>query len=729
VPIVATARLRGRVAPADLGPGTLRGSVVSGSTATLFATVARDVVESFSGPSLCYTFAVKLHDEWIPRTELLGPFELDESIDTVAVLFSFGLSGRRWSIEASSWVWSRTPVEIWATAGPAGGLRTWLRAFGYVLTCDQQEGPEPVLKVSCGDPSILYAREQLCAEVPTGAGLSRGAICADLLADLGIDSDIPAGAIYAKSLVTDSARLWDFLAAFGEPEDWHWRFIDDATVQAYTATLRVAPEPSDDIWSLADVVSIQSAPPSESPARYVLRSTELVDGAGGVKIEITRIEVKGLFAPVVAPNKQNSDGSITSLGVSTGIEVFRTISVQEVEKHTLGTTVVYTVTRDFGWYNPRAAKLRSLGLPAGPVEDGYYYAVAWLDPDGTYRAGPQQTWVQTGEIRVTPTYDGDGTEISTHTETYRWRGIPMATRAALSDHPSVLNAAVGDDDLSWQTFNLALVSAGIHRIEEFGLAQVDDVTHEFGAAGAEVRQIEETSTWYAARSGVTINWLNYSGQGMAEMVAPFRLTRRVTTDNLLTADALLAGTIETQTGFGAPHRLGTLGVYDWGDGASSNQATETFQALHSQITTYNVVDEQTYEKLVDGRRELLNGRPPRPRFRASTWTQTVQAPLEVLLEDPAAAAWWGGETLVIDQPYVQNRTEGEAVARRRRKRAVRIQHTVVRPVCQVRPGQTVLLLDPRSGIAHRCLVVTLKETWTLAPRPQILATYTLEQPL
>jgi hypothetical protein len=58
-----------------------------------------------------------------------------------------------------------------------------------------------------------------------------------------------------------------------------------------------------------------------------------------------------------------------------------------------------------------------------------------------------------------------------------------------------------------------------------------------------------------------------------------------------------------------------------------------------------------------------------------------------------------------------------------------ITHTVIRPICQVKPGATVHLIDPRTGIHHRCLVTRLQERWAFTPRPQILATYTLEQPL
>jgi hypothetical protein len=108
--------------------------------------------------SLAYNFAVKLDGTWVPRADLQGPFEIDESIDTVAVLFSLTLVGRRWSIQSTAATWTATPVEIWVTVGPIDTLTTTRRAFGYVLACEQLEGIEPVLRVKCGDPSRLQDR-------------------------------------------------------------------------------------------------------------------------------------------------------------------------------------------------------------------------------------------------------------------------------------------------------------------------------------------------------------------------------------------------------------------------------------------------------------------------------------------------------------------------------------------------------------------------------------------
>jgi hypothetical protein len=101
----------------------------------------------------------------------------------------------------------------------------------------------------------------------------------------------------------------------------------------------------------------------------------------------------------------------------------------------------------------------------------------------------------------------------------------------------------------------------------------------------------------------------------------------------------------------------------------------------------------------------------------------------VAVEDTTVEAWWGRSSEVITVDAAQSADEALTVAQWRQSRKLAYVHSVVRPVCAIRPGQTVLLLDPRSGVSHRCLVTQLAERWIFSPRPQILATYVLEQPL
>src|SRR6185436_1144798 len=175
-----------------LASATLFGTVQGTAGATLTGHVVRDLVESLTSPSLFYGFTVKLADIWLPESALAGPLEIDESIDTPARLFTFTLTGRQYSIHNTETTWTSAPVEVWVTAGPIEALRTWRRAFGHVLTCEQIEGPEPTLKIRCADPSRLYDRYELCYEFPADAGLTRGEICRQILTDAGFTPDVPA---------------------------------------------------------------------------------------------------------------------------------------------------------------------------------------------------------------------------------------------------------------------------------------------------------------------------------------------------------------------------------------------------------------------------------------------------------------------------------------------------------------------------------------------------------
>jgi hypothetical protein len=703
----------------------------------------RSLATAPTAPSRAYGFAVKLNGTFLPPAHLLGPLEIEESIDTIAVLFSFTLTGRTYSIHLTETTWTAAPVEVWVTilpplsrsAGEGAGGRGWLRAFGHVLACEPQEGPEPTLKIRCGDPSRLYDRIELCAEIPADAGLTRGEICAALLTDLGLTAafpaDTPTGALYTKPVVTDSQRVWDFLKAFGEPETWSWRFIDWTTVQATPVALIQPPEPPDDVWTLRDVLSIESTPPADVPSQWVIRGTEVRTGPEDLQITTTTSEVLDFYAVKKAVAQQLTDGTHQPLSPQI-FEQFQLVSRLQTETHHQAGRLVTKITREWGWYNPRAAKLRTLSADEtpGPVEGGYYWAQAFLDEEGRYRAWPQEQFVQKGERRETPTYAADGTETGRRIETDRWYARPMATRSVGSTVPNVIGAGVGDDDLSWFPFERALTA--LLRIEEFGLAQRDEIEIEYGPTGAAHRQVEEVSTWFSPRTAVAgVPWyLNYSGAGQKDLLAPFQRAARKVTTNTLTEDGLLAGTIETTQGYAAPRRV--EGAFEWGD-HRSNLQQESWATTSLKTTLYNVLDESTYEEVTDdgtgSRTHLVIGRAPRPRYRQSTWTTLVQTPIELLLEDPVAATWWGPSTEFLTLDHAQSLTEARLIAERRRARRLAITHTVIRPITHIRPGATILLIDPRTGLHHRCLVTRLTERWLLAPRPQILATYTLEQPL
>jgi hypothetical protein len=755
------ARLSGTVTPSG-SPGKLAAPMtLTGREGLLEGTVSRAAIESVDGPSILYAWHIRLAGEWIPREHLLGPLEIEEGIDTHVTLFRFGLIGAQYSVTATTRTWTRTPVEVWTTTSRPGALPQMeskliaahlpspggpgvrlgegpgVRASGYVLTCSQSDAREPVVRVSCADDAVLYDRWQLCFEVPPGAGLTRGEICAEALRDAGVPAwDIPAGAVYQKPVQAISTKLFDFLKAFGEPEGWSWRFRpEDRVLEASTVRLRQDPEPPDHVWTPADFVSRDTTPPKDVPSRWIVRGTAMVlSDELGITTRLTRTVVEELYAPKVCGEMQLPDGSVAPTGLAEEPEAQRITTLLEDEQRERGGRIVQQITREWGWFNPAAGKLRAPGAgePAGPVAEGFYPTQAWIDPDGEPRAWPREAFVQIGERRQTPTYDAAGTPIRTRTDRYAWHRKSMGVRSAQSATLNVIGAAVGGDDQSWYVFEVTLTA--VQRIEDFGLAQVDDVRHEYDpVTGAARREVQESFGYRSPRTAVQgVPWyVLYDGTGQQDLVAPWGLRRRQTVLNLLAEDGHLLGKIETTAGYGAPKKVD--GAYDWGD-FKSNHPSESFRTLKRVNTQYNLIDQDHYEEIVedeDGRRtpRLITGRLPLPRFQTSPWTQLLQQPFEEVLDDATAEAWWGFSRQVIDSEYVQSLAEARALVLRRRARLLAHQHQVTRPSTLARPGDTVLLVDPRAGIHARCLVTHLRETWDLAPRTQVLATYTLEQPL
>ena len=184
--------------------------------------------------------------------------------------------------------------------------------------------------------------------------------------------------------------------------------------------------------------------------------------------------------------------------------------------------------------------------PPGPVEDGYYWAQACLDEDGAYRAWRKESFVQTGERRELPTYDAEGTEIARRIETFRWYSRAMGVRNVGSAVPNVVDAGVGDDDPAGIPSKSPDRAPAHRRLRPRPGRQVQ---HRVQRHRRRRPEIQETSSWYSPRTAMAgVPWfLNYSGAGQKDLLAPFQRVIRKTTTNTLTDDGLLAGTIEATT--------------------------------------------------------------------------------------------------------------------------------------------------------------------------------------
>jgi hypothetical protein len=121
--------------------------------------------------------------------------------------------------------------------------------------------------------------------------------------------------------------------------------------------------------------------------------------------------------------------------------------------------------------------------------------------------------------------------------------------------------------------------------------------------------------------------------------------------------------------------------------------------------------------------KIFLGRLPTTRYQGSVWTQTVTQPIEAIVNDTTAQAWFGFERNAFTQDYVQDQDEAALVLQNRRAQALAQKVEVVRPDGPATVGDTVFLNVPEQGISRRFLIVGKRRDWTgYLPR----ATYQLE---
>ena len=640
MPLAAFVGLSGTVTGAAAA-ATLTGSVTNASQppATLVGTVSGAHVASWEGDVLAYGFRVVLDGREVPPEDLHGPLTVERSLDTHLTTWQFGLVGPRYRPLATQTTWTRIPVEVYVHHGPPGAVtedEPYLS--GVVFTGEPSESGQTV-QVRCADFTLLAEKVELCHEVEPFSGLTRGQILRELFAAAGITQvDVPPGAAYDKPLFTDSARLWRYVRDFAEPEGWHFRARPDRSLETYTADLVEAPLPPHHEWGEGDFTSLQLSPPDGATSRWVVRGERAVYvDEVGFTTTVTSTEIQAIYAPKVAVQRQETSGSITDLSPGLPAPILRTVARIENQLTTRGTLPVHQVTREWGYYNPAAAKLRThaQGEPPGSV-DGFYYVQALIDEEGRYVLWPQERFVQVGERRGSWSYDVDQNPTGTTTRTWRWNSRKMGVRTAAGAW--AVDVRVGGDDQSY--FSPTSIA---NQLEVFELAEQQDVAYTYGPTGAVIAEDEETFAHYSPRAAVDsgTGYVLYDGTGQQDLVANWTRTGARATANSLSADGLLTGSSTVTSGYATQPKAD--GAYDWGDG-KSNLLVEVFKVTGTESVENHILGETTYERVEfkDGERvaTLIHGALPKPRYRTSPWTRLVQEPVELLLEDELVEQWF-----------------------------------------------------------------------------------------
>lgn len=728
MPLGAYASLSGTVANNRATAADLTGTVLGGRGPNdLTGTVSRAAIESWDSPSIFARARVKLGDEFIPRAELVQLPNISEGDqDTHTAGWTFGLRGRRHGITQTERVFARTPVEIWLDHGPEGAVieASAPDYSGYVIGCDQGGGQhEPMLVIQCGDEASKWEKVDACIEVAPGADLTRGEILELLFAEAGVPyGTIPRGAVYKKGFQATNKKVFEVVKPFIEPEGWRVRFNAAREAEIHVPAIKLAPLAPDFRWHKRDCLQPPKlVPPENSPSRWVLTANTVVDiNEVGLVTETTTAEVESLYAPAVAVSQQQTDGSVTSTGFPSEPEAVRPVSrvVDTVIKQAGQPVMQRAVTSE--WRNRRAARLVSNGSGAGAA--GYNYLQVYIDDAGNYVQWWKEKFIVTGERVTTFTYNASGDLTDQVVDTTRWRLTEQGVRTVGTDPDAttILNSYVHGDGQSY-----------FEQFEVWGLAEQQRLVNVFSDDGPLLYTRQDTYRYFNPRTKVEAGapvsgwYVLYNGEAHNALAASWRRVESKTESNILGDDKSLKGTATATSGWHAREKkdgVNNFGTY------RSNAEVQTFQLLTIENKAFNIVNEDQYEEITYGPNggrvaKLYLGRLPTTRYKSSTWTRLLTQPIEVVVDDPLALAWFGEEKEVLQHEYCQDSAEAIRVIQGRRRRAMAPELTIVRPATMARKGDTVHFVSEEDGIDQRFIVVDRQPDWT-SPMP--VFTYVLE---
>lgn len=735
----ATVRMTGVLSP-GVSPGLLVGTVTGGDDPeTLVGTVDRSLIESYDGDTVYYRARLKIDGTWVDAEDILDGITLSEGLDTPITMLTFRLAGPEWAHAVTEQTWTRTPVELYVTRGTPDDVQAeelWLT--GYVHTGSEgTDAGGPTDEVQAYNTSGKLAEYLLCHEVEPHSGLYRGEIVETLLEAAGItDHDVPRGAEYKKGLFTDSAKLWEFVLPFVEPEGWQVREKADGGIVVWEPKLKRYPEPPDHEWGPGDwfIAGRKSVPPTDVPNRWVIRGTSaLRTDLLGQEVSTETVEIKEIYAPKIAVQQQDTAGAITSTGFSAESEVLRTVRKIVTTTTKRGNLILSQNVEEWSWYNPRKAQLRTPNgaEPDGPA-GGYYYVASYIDEDGEYRMWKKERFLRTGIRRQEFSYDNDSNLTSGIERIWGYFGRTAGVKPAPAGASWVAHQNVASDGMSYSDTDPESGVTDLRQIDYWTQGEEHHRTFVYAADGGPLIK-EQVDSWgyYSAQSAIDTSglYVRYDGSGQADVVAPFQLFSTKTKWNILSSDYLLQGELEREERYAVSHRVG--GTYDWGE-FSSERVSESFQVAYEKNTVYNILSEDSYEKVThdsDGEStvEVILGRLPYTRYQTSAWTRLVQEPIELEWSDPTLLAWFGTHSEVLSNSYIQDLSEAQKLLGFRLGRELAFSHTISRPLTLARKGDTVRLSDPASGLDVRALVVGLSVRF--AADGSVDATYDLEEPI
>lgn len=724
MPTGSIARMLGSVT-GGYSPPMLSGQVDGAAYDELTGTVSRALIESWEAPALFFRYRVKLAGEWLTETDLHGALSIDrKDLDSHTSAASFGLRGVQWSAWRTTRTWALTPVEVYIDHGVAGSVvePTVPDWFGYVIGCDQGSDHEPIVTVRCGGPSTLYERYDACEEFAPLTGLTRGQMLDVLFSAAGASINSPAGAVYDKPLQAINKKLFQVVVPFIEPEGWRLRETVTGGFETYQPELKRAPLAPDWTWTKGDVVSMSAIPPESVPSRWVATgSTVLITDELGVTRELTVNELVAEYAPVVALLVRQSDGTTIASGYAALPEVTRVISRIQDEVLKRGQEVIQQRTTEYGYYNPRRARLRSNGTSGGTPGLGFDYVTGFVDPEGEDVQWHMEKFVPIGERVTDYSRDVSGTLLSQRVRTTRYGRRLRAVRTATTATTATTHADswVFSDDQSY---------ADKHEV--YGLFEEQRIAFTYAAVTGPLSETtQDTYQWHAAKAAIDDGSYEqlYDGTGQTEVSTVFELTERKVMSDFV-GNGQVKGERTVTYGWSAAHRVG--GAHDWGE-FESDAPEETFKFIKAETKQFNALSEEQLEEVeypAEGGRKArrILGRQPITLYTGSTWTRVVSEPFEVVIDDPTVEAWFGFARETITSEYILNATEALRVINMRRRRMLARKLVITRPDSPAQKGDTVYFTAPEDGINARFIIADKSMSLDMAS-PMPMASYRLEE--
>lgn len=699
---------------------------------TMTAVVSTTEMTSWESSSVYYRFRIKIDGAWVDEADLHGPLQVDEpEIGEHTGSFSFGLVGKQWSIAATEKVWARVPVEVYFDHGVAGSVVEDATPTyrGYVLArASQNEGDLPVVRVTCGDEAAYWDNAELCDEVTPLSELTRGEIVTLLAQSAGINTvTVPDGAVYNSPIQAARKRLFEILPDFVEPEGWQIE-MRNGGLEVWTPVQKGGALPADWSWTKDDCISIVPESPEEAPSRWVLHATSTVETSdAGIETTITTVKLRDIYAQGYSPQQQDSAGVVTSTGFSAPEAFYRVVSIVTIRESRRGDQLVMIEQEEVRWHWIHTGKIVSNGSTGGTAGGGFNYNACYINEDGDHVVNSHAKLGVTGKRITHYFYDSNGTKTGQRIQTFELSRGPSAGVRNVGDSDDETAAAdihVYDDDQSYeQNFESLFMVSDIRE------------TLVYDDEGRGVGSDQTLYTRYPVQCHIngpaptTSYWINYQGNGQTEQFPTNKVSQVRSTRKILTSDGVARG--ETVAFKEYRHVEKADGDWDWG-GFNSNYVLETFGHSRSEQKFYTSpiegeVEVETITPAKGREVNLILGNLPITDYEASVWTRITTQPLELVVEDALAEAWFGFSRETISHDYVQTLDEARAVIRRRRQRLLS-QKAIVTRVDNglVQRGDTVYLYAPNEGIAGRFIITAISRTWGGAADPVPRATYVLE---